>query len=156
MSSGTPDWLTPLIPVVGVKDTPNPVSAEGIIISPWGKAITVPALKTWQITYIFSAFYAGSGTGNANLNFIFLDSNNNIILKITSSYPQPPSTTVFYVLFPGCPGPTFAGTKEYSMAMPYDLFLPAGYKIKILAVPVSGSVIGNYDLFCMANEFDSL
>jgi len=95
------------------------------------KTLTVSTGKQWQIHSVYALLASTATEGNRQLDILITDASDNPIMKAVAGAVQPASQTYTYVFAVDNPQETgFTGDLMYR-ALPGQLILPAGYKVRV-------------------------
>ena len=137
-----------------VRNIPNPVLQEDEILNDSDKTFTVPATKIWQILYCYVELSTSAITGNRNLDILFTDSSDDVILNLNSFISQSEDCACNYIFGNGTPLNASEALDLVQVPLPSGLYLPAGYKIRIYDSAAIDPTHDDMIVHLIINQFD--
>jgi hypothetical protein len=95
------------------------------------KTLTVPAGKQWHVRSIGARLVSTGTVGNRQLDVLITDGSDNLLIKLAAGAVQAASLTRDYTFAPGLPNDTAFANGAMARALPLNLVLPAGYKVRV-------------------------
>lgn len=115
------------------------------------KTFTVPANKLWKLKYIFARLVTTATVGNRGLE-IQIGDGTNTIAYFGNGGVQAASTTTNNMFYNGAPNITTGSNR--AIGIPGDLYLPAGYTIKIWDTAAVDAAADDMTVAIAYEEFD--
>ena len=95
------------------------------------KTYTVPAGRAYTVRSIGVRLVTDATVGNRQLDILITDASDNLHLKFAAGAVQAASLTRDYVFGPGLPNDTAFAAGAMARAIPQDLVVPGGFKIRV-------------------------
>jgi hypothetical protein len=95
------------------------------------KTFAVPSGKQWHVRSIGVRLVTTATVGNRQLDILITDGSDNLLIKLAAGAVQAASLTRDYTFAPGLPNDTSFANGAMTRALPENLVLPAGYKIRV-------------------------
>jgi hypothetical protein len=95
------------------------------------KTFTVPTGKTWRLDWLHVLYVSTATVGNRQLEVKITDASDVLRIDFHAGTTQAASLTRHYVFQPGIFRETAFVDNEIQIAIPMNMILPAGWKIRI-------------------------
>jgi hypothetical protein len=116
------------------------------------KTLTVPAGKQWRVKSIYAKLISTGTGGNRQMDILFTTAADVVIGKVVAGAVQAASLTREYTFAPECPQETTFTTGVMLRALPADLVLPAGYKIRVYDSAAIDAAADDLDIEVLVEE----
>lgn len=96
------------------------------------KVITVPANELWHVLMLSVDLNTTATGGNRQVQVRIRDASDVVIMRFTARLVQAASNAFIYMYYPSAPAETATNFGIVSVPIPSDLWLPAGFDMRIL------------------------
>ena len=116
------------------------------------KTFTVPAGKQWLVKHIYAKLISTATAGNRQMDILFTTAADVVVGKVVAGAVQVASLTREYTFAPECPQETTFTSGVMLRALPANLVLPAGYKIRVYDSAAIAATADDLDIQALVEE----
>ena len=150
----TQDILNSNLILQAVRAIPNPELISDETANDSDKIITVDTGQIWKIISIYTTLITDATVGNREMQIQVRDDSDDIILLLPANATQAASSTRTYSFFPGAPWASSHFSNQLLVPIPFNLFLPPGYDLRIRDAAAVAAAADDLDIQLLINRFD--